>query len=59
MSLLLNSKKKEKYTVDNVRRQHSYIPLIFEMLKTLAEKNVLEEIYQSEVKKEEERNKKA
>jgi ubiquitin carboxyl-terminal hydrolase L5 len=42
--------KKEKYIKENERRQHSYVPLIFNILKTLAEKGVLNEIVQNEKK---------
>lgn len=37
--------KFERYKLENQRRQHNYIPLIFELLKIMGEKNVLEEMY--------------
>ena len=39
--------------IENERRQHNYIPLIFEMLKMLSEKGVLESIV-DDLKQEEE-----
>ena len=58
-SVIFNeSQKKKKYKIDNQRRQHSYIPLIYEMLKTFAEKNVLNNMFQEEVKKKADKTKK-
>lgn len=37
--------KREKAKEENIRRQHNYIPLIFEMLRYLSEKGELEKIY--------------
>jgi ubiquitin carboxyl-terminal hydrolase L5 len=37
--------KMEKYKLENQRRQHNYIPMIFELLKILGEKNELESAY--------------
>lgn len=45
--------KFENYRIENERRQHNYIPIIFDLLKIMAEKNCLEEVY-NEAKKEEE-----
>ncbi len=42
--------------VENERRQHNYIPLIFELLKNMAEKNILEDVY-NEAKIEESKKK--
>ena len=50
--------KLEKYRIENKRRQHNYIPLIFEMLKVMSEKNVLEDIYKQAKVEEEEHQKK-
>lgn len=47
------SLKKIKLQIENDRRQHNYIPLVFELLKIMSEKNGLEDIYK-EAKKEEE-----
>jgi len=47
------SEKMEKFKTENERRQHNYLPLIFEMLKSLAEKGVLESIV-DDLKQEEE-----
>lgn len=43
---------------ENVRRQHNYMPLMFEMLKYLSEEGKLEELYKQAVKEEEEESKK-
>ena len=48
--------KFKRYRVENERRQHNYIPLIFELLKNMAEKNILEEVY-DEAKNEESKKK--
>lgn len=37
--------KMNKYKEENERRQHNYIPFIFELLKIMGEKGVLEETY--------------
>ena len=37
--------KANKYRRENERRQHNYIPLIFELLKIMNEKGKLEEVY--------------
>jgi ubiquitin carboxyl-terminal hydrolase L5 len=44
--------KFDKYKIENERRQHNYIPLIYELLKIMSEKNSLEGIYK-EAKDEE------
>lgn len=38
--------KLQKYRKENERRQHNYIPFIFELLKIMGEKGILEEAYQ-------------
>ena len=74
LKMIINNEneKMEKYRVyiemnqiENERRQHNYLPLIFEMLKMLAEKNVLDSICddlkqeeEKKVKEENEREKK-
>ena len=45
--------KVNKFKLENERRQHNYIPLIFELLKLMSEKGNLEDIY-NEAKKVEE-----
>ena len=45
--------KINKFKLENERRQHNYIPLIFELLKLMSEKGNLEDIY-NEAKKVEE-----
>lgn len=52
------NQKFEKYAIENERRQHNYIPLIFDLLKIMSEKNVLEEIYLNAKKEEEKKVKK-
>ena len=54
--------KLKKYKEENERRQHNYIPFIFELLKVMGEKGVLEPAYQEAYeeqnkKKEEVKNK--
>jgi len=48
------NEKSEKIKRENERRQHNYIPLIFEMLKILAEKEALGPICE-DLKEEEEK----
>ena len=52
----MEQNKMKKYKEENERRQHNYIPFIFELLKTMGEKGVLEEAYQQAL---EEQNNKA
>ena len=47
--------KQAKWKVENERRRHNYIPAIFELLKQLAKKDMLEDMYSEAVKKKEER----
>ena len=47
--------KFNRFKVENERRQHNYIPLIFELLKNMSEKNVLEEFYNNARKEMEEK----
>jgi len=53
--------KMNKYREENERRQHNYIPFIFELLKIMGENGVLEqaykEAYEEENKKKEETKK--
>lgn len=48
--------KKNKYKRENERRQHNYIPLIFELLKIMSEKGKLEEVYNEAQKSVQEKN---
>jgi ubiquitin carboxyl-terminal hydrolase L5 len=50
--------KIKKYKEENERRQHNYIPLIFEILKIMSENGTLEETYETAKKLEEEKQKK-
>ena len=45
--------KFNRYKVENERRQHNYIPLIFELLKNMSEKNILEEMFENAKKENE------
>ena len=47
--------KFNRYKTENERRQHNYIPLIFEMLKNMSGENMLEEIYDNARKEMEEK----
>ena len=54
--------KTQKYKRENERRQHNYIPFIFELLKIMGEKGVLEQAYQEafdleQAKNEQKKNK--
>ena len=44
--------KMNKYKEENERRQHNYIPFIFELLKIMGEKGVLDEAYKEAVEEE-------
>jgi len=48
----IEQNKMNKYREENERRQHNYIPFIFELLKTMAEKGVLEEAYKEALEEE-------
>ena len=45
MNLHEEKRKREAAKEENIRRQHNYIPLIFEMLKYMSEKGNLEKCY--------------
>lgn len=45
MMLDEEKRKRQEAKEENVRRQHNYIPLIFEMLKYMSEKGELEKVY--------------
>lgn len=47
--------KVKKCRIENERRQHNYIPLIFEILKLMSEKGKLEGVYEDAKKLEEEK----
>jgi len=36
--------RRAKWKLENQRRRHNYVPLIFELLKQLAQKNMLEDL---------------
>ena len=60
--IAIQNEKREKWRVENNRRRHNYVPFIFETLKVLAEKNMLEGMYGAAVEKrqkEKERKEKA
>jgi ubiquitin carboxyl-terminal hydrolase L5 len=44
-----------KWKAENERRRHNYVPAIFELLKQLAQKNMLENLYKDAVKRKEEK----
>lgn len=37
--------RRGKWKAENERRRHNYVPLIFELLKQLAQKNMLSDMY--------------
>ena len=47
--------KRAKWKVENERRRHNYIPAIFELLKHLAKKDMLEDMYTDATKKKEQK----
>jgi len=53
--------KREKWTKENQRRKHNYVPLVLEMLKIMSEKKMISELYktaeENEKKKREEAEK--
>ena len=51
-------KKRQNSKEENARRQHNFIPLIFEMLKYMSENGSLETCYQKAIEEEEEHAKK-
>jgi hypothetical protein len=53
LSIFEEKRRREECRLENNRRQHNYIPLIFEMLKYLSEKDVLERCYQKAKEDEE------
>lgn len=36
--------RREKWKAENERRRHNYVPMIFELLKQLAQKNMLSDL---------------
>jgi len=52
----IEQNKMNKYREENERRQHNYIPFIFELLKIMGEKGVLEETYKEALEEENKKN---
>ena len=54
------AEKQERWKVENERRRHNYVPLIFELLQQLAKKNMLQGMFDEaiEAKKKKEQEKK-
>ena len=52
----IEENKMNKYREENERRQHNYIPFIFELLKIMGEKGVLEETYKEALEEENKKN---
>jgi len=55
------NEKRGKWKAENERRRHNYVPLIFELLKQLAKKNMLSDMYKEaeELKKQKKADKAA
>ena len=45
--------RQAKWKAENERRRHNYVPAIFELLKQLAKKDLLEDLYKEAVKRKE------
>mmetsp|Transcript_23184 Transcript_23184/g.58766 ORF Transcript_23184/g.58766 Transcript_23184/m.58766 type:complete len:309 (-) Transcript_23184:306-1232(-) len=56
--LEMEKQKREMWHVENVRRKHNYVPLVFEVLKQLAQKGKLDGLIDEGVKKAKERQEK-
>ena len=41
----------QRWKAENERRKHNYVPFIFELLKQLAQKNMLEDMFKEAVEK--------
>jgi ubiquitin carboxyl-terminal hydrolase L5 len=52
----IEENKMNKYKEENQRRQHNYIPFIFELLKSMGEKGVLDEAYKEAFEEENKKN---
>lgn len=46
---MTEKEKKSRWRVENERRRHNYVPLIFELLKQLAEKKMLSGLWKDAV----------
>lgn len=45
--------RQAKWKAENERRRHNYVPAIFELLKQLAKKDLLEDLYKEAVQRKE------
>ena len=53
--IIEEQEKRAKWKVENERRRHNYIPVIFELLKHLAKKDMLDGMYADATKKKEQK----
>ena len=47
--------RQAKWKLENERRRHNYVPLIFDLLKALAKKDMLKEMFDDAVAKKKEK----
>jgi len=51
MKLQQEQDRQARWRIENERRKHNYVPLIFELLQGLAKKNMLEGLFKEAVEK--------
>lgn len=43
--------RRAEWKLENERRRHNYVPLLFELLKQFAEKNMLDDLFKQAIEK--------